>query len=197
MIALSGLVPLRLRLSAASLLLGLAFAGRADAQPAPDAEVQLEAAFLVNFVRFTQWPPPRFPSPASPYVLTVLGDNDVVDAVREVATAAGEIQGRRIRVQQVSSLRQANATDDLRRSHVVFVHGSAKVTPQQLLPRIDGASVLTVGQGQNFTRDGGMLGLARAGRRMEFTANVAAIQHSGLTVSAKVLKLAQPQGRRR
>ncbi|MFP7721428.1 YfiR family protein [Lysobacter sp. A3-1-A15] len=186
----------RARLGAASLMLGLAFAGRVDAQPTDSAEVQLEAAFLVNFVRFTQWPPPRFPSPDSPYVLTVLGDSEVVDAVREVANAAGEIQGRRIRVQQVTSLRQADATEVLRRSHVVFVHGSTSITPQQLLPRIDGASVLTVGAGHDFTRHGGMLGLSRSGRRMGFTANVAAIQASGLSVSAKVLKLATPQGRR-
>lgn len=196
MMGILGLTPMRLRVGVASLLLGLSFGGRVDAQPAPDAEVQLEAAFLVNFVRFTQWPPPRFPSPHSPYVLTVLGDNDATQAVREVASAAGEIQGRRIRVQQVSSLRQADATEQLRRSHVVFVHRSASVTARQLLPRIEGASVLTVGNGHDFTRDGGMLGLARTGRRMGFTANVQAIHASGLTVSAKVLKLAKPQERR-
>ena len=194
MTGLQGATARRLRLGAASLLLGLAVVGGANAQPAPDAEVQLEAAFLVNFVRFTQWPPPS--ASDAPYVLTVLGDSDVVDAVREVVNAAGEIQGRRIRVQRVSSLRQGNAAAELRRSHVVFVHRSTPIAPQQALAQVDGASVLTVGEGHDFTRLGGMLGLARSGRKMEFTANVAAIQASGLTVSAKVLKLARRPGGR-
>ena len=194
MTGLQGATARRLRLGAASLLLGLAVVGGASAQPAPDAEVQLEAAFLVNFVRFTQWPPPS--AADAPYVLTVLGDSDVVDAVREVVNAAGEIQGRRIRVQRVSSLRQGSAAAELRRSHVVFVHRSTPIAPQQALAQVDGASVLTVGEGHDFTRLGGMLGLARSGRKMEFTANVAAIQASGLTVSAKVLKLARRPGGR-
>ncbi len=185
----------RLRLGVASLLMGLAFAGRVDAQPVSEPQVQLEAAFLVNFVRFTQWPPPRFASPDSPYVLTVVGDKRVVDTVQEVAHAAGAIQGRRIRVQQVSSLRDASSTQALRQSHVVFVHRTATIAPDQLLARMAGSSVLTVGDGSDFTRRGGMVGLGKVGRRMAFTANLPAIQASGLSMSAKVLKLATPQGR--
>src|SRR6476646_6569146 len=63
--------------------------------------MQVEAAFLVNFVRFTQWPPDRFNDNGTPYVIAVVGGDDVAQTVRTVANAAGNIQGRDIAVVRV------------------------------------------------------------------------------------------------
>ena len=56
---------------------------------------------------------------------------------------------------------------------------------------VTGGEVLTVGDVPDFAAAGGMIGLRRQGRRMVFDANPEAIRAGGITVSARVLKLAR------
>ena len=51
--------------------------------------------------------------------------------------------------------------------------------------------VLTVSDVPGFAAQGGMLGLVRSGRHMAFEANPDAIRNGGVSLSAKVLKLAR------
>ena len=183
-IRLAGLVPV-------ALLVGLFFSAPTQAARSDLPRARLEAAFLVNFVRFTQWPVARFASVDSPYVLTVVGADDVASAVREVTDAAGIIHGRRISVRQVDGDDVRRHRQTMRGSHVVFVHRSAGIPSSDALRLVSGASVLTVGDSPGFARAGGMLGLVASGPRMAFIANPDAIRASGLSVSAKVLKLAR------
>jgi len=55
--------------------------------------------------------------------------------------------------------------------------------------------VLTVSDNEDFTSQGGMLGLLRSDSRILFQANTSAIRNAGLLVSAKVLKLARVEPR--
>jgi hypothetical protein len=193
------------------LALAGAFPVAAQERADPAGELQVEAAFLVNFVRYSDWPRQRFASPASPYVVTVVGPESVAATVAAVASAAGDIQGRRIEVRRVDAsrvdaaradvprgggtARQADAAARLRGSHMVFIHHSAGVAPDQVLRLLSGVPVLTVSDVPGFALDGGMLGLVRNGRRLVFEANPPAIQAAGIVVSAKVLKLARIAGR--
>ena len=83
---------------AALLLVGVASVLPLAAQPVGDRELQVEAACLVNFVRYADWPRQQFTSASDPYVIAVLGSDTVVDTVAAIARAAGPIQGRRIDV---------------------------------------------------------------------------------------------------
>src|SRR5690349_16710517 len=47
-------------------------------------EVEVEAAYLVNFLRYTQWPPAKSPAAGVPYVVTVVGSQGAADSVRAV-----------------------------------------------------------------------------------------------------------------
>lgn len=157
--------------------------------------LQVEAAFLVNFVRFTQWPPNRFNNTDTPYVIAVVGGDDVAQTVRTVANAAGNIQGRDIAVVRVDPAdvegRQKQALDIVRGSHLVFVRSSDADVRRQVLAAVAGTPVLTVGDEPEFAARGGMLGLVRAGDHLAFEANPEQIQAAGVQLSAKVLKLAR------
>ena len=176
-------------------------AAQAEAQRAP-GEIEVEAAYLVNFLRYTQWPATSFSAPASPYVLTVVGSQEAAAGVRAVAAAAGGIDGRPIEVRWLPQGRGTrNAPFDspqdiearavLRGSHLVFFHRSAGRVHPQVLTDLAAAPVLTVSDNEDFTSQGGMLGLLRSDRRILFQANTSAIRGAGLLVSAKVLKLAR------
>ena len=183
------------------LWLGCAASVSAREQRAP-RPVDVEAAYLVNFLRYTQWPERHAPAPGAPIVVTVVGAPETAERVRAVAAAAGAIDGHAIEVRNLSAPRGSLATplDSerdreaarlLRESHLVFFTDSAAFLHPRVLADLYGQPVLTVGNAEGFARRGGMLGLLRRGGNIVFEANPGAIRSSGLVVSAKVLKLAR------
>jgi hypothetical protein len=181
------------RWTVALLLLAVAAPALAQGQ-ARAAEV--EAAYLVNFLRYTQWPEQSFSSEQAPFVVTVIGSASVVEAVRAVASAAGMIDGRLVDVRALSAAQLSapdpQALDLLRTSHLVFFHASAvRSIPRRLLDQLAGQPVLTVSNIDDFITSGGMLELVNVDGHIVFEANPAAIHDAGLLVSAKVLKLAR------
>ena len=186
-------------------LLGSAGAA-AQAPVRPPGEVEVEAAYLVNFLRYTQWPGSSFPNASTPYVLTVVGSERAFEAARAVAAAAGVVEGRAIEVRWLPVARGSRAAPfdspqdrearaQLRASHLVFFHRSAGRVHPQVLADLGRMPVLTVSDNNAFTASGGMLGLVRLDRRIVFEANPGAIRNASLLVSAKVLKLARPGSR--
>ena len=179
-------------------LLVLLAALPAGAQPQL-SEREVEAAYLVNFLRFTQWPARSFASPQAPFVVTVVGSAQVASTVRAVAAAAGAIDGHPIEVRSLvpppgrplDLAADPEAEQAVRTSHLVFFHGSAGSVPERELARLSAVPVLTVSDIGGFTHSGGMLELSNEANHIVFEANPAAIRDAGLLLSAKVLKLAR------
>lgn len=187
----------RARAAFAALLLCAASVAAAQEREAGDErELQVEAAFLVNFVRYTDWPPGRFASPGAPYVAIVVGSERDAALVAAVAGAAGAIDGRRIAVRRAdpAEVRRQAGGRALQGGHLVFVRADAGVSCERVRRLLDGAPVLTVGDAPGCAAEGGMLGLVRVERHLAFEANPSAIRAAGLAVSAKVLKLARLRG---
>jgi hypothetical protein len=174
---------------------------RAQSARAP-LESEVQAAYLINFLRYTQWPERSFDSREAPYVIAVVGSEHVAARVRAVAGAAGRVDGRPVEVLWVAGARGSRAAPfdssqdrenllQLRRSHLVFFHASAGNIPAQALSDLWGQPVLTVSDVPGFTEAGGMIGLVRRSGSIVFEANPVAIRNSRLILSAKVLKLAR------
>ena len=183
--------------------LALAASFSSGAEPAGPLQLRIEGAFLVNFIRYTDWPAQRFDHAGSPYVISVVGSSEAADTIGAVAAAAGTIRGRRVLVQRVrySPSMAASARREsvrrLRRGHLVFVADSdGDVDPRFVLKAVEGVPVLTVSDVPGFAAGGGMLGLVRSGQHLAIEANPGAIRNAGLGVSAKVLKLARLWGGR-
>jgi len=191
------IVPAWLRVLA--LLVLSASASAAQAQARLQAS-DVEAAYLVNFLRYTQWPEFSFATPQSPYVLTVVGAEPAANSVRAIAQAAGVVNGRSIEVRWIAdteflarkdAARRQQVDDKLRSSHLVFFHASAGSVGDAELAPLAGQPVLTVGDQAGFNAAGGMIELVSVAGRIVFQANPTAIRNAGLVVSAKVLKLAR------
>lgn len=178
-----------------ALVAGLACPAAAQESSAT-LEAQVEAAFLVNFLRYTDWPPDRAAAAGEPLVITVLGDENMAATLDRLTRVVPPVRGRRIEVQRLEFPEGADATvrasvsERLRRSHLVFVHDTSEPL-RAILGDLSGQPVLTVSDRPGFAAEGGMLGLRRLGGRIVFEANPAAIRNSRLVVSAKVLKLAR------
>lgn len=172
------------------LLACLAQADVARSQPLGAADPhEVRAAYLLNFLRFTQWP--QDVPAEEPLDVAVLGAESLAAALRTLLRQPGAAGSRAVRVHHVRELSTARARRALRDAEVVFVGGRGGHDPSRVLAQLRGRPVLTVGEGPDFARRGGMLGLVPQGSRIVFDANPVMIQASGLQLSAKVLKLAR------
>jgi hypothetical protein len=142
----------------------------------------LKAAFLYNFAKFVEWPGDS--SPSGPLTLCVLDDAAVEDALAQLVNGTA-VNGRGV------ALMRGMRNRSLRICHLVYVSDSDATRATATLDDFKGAPILTVGDGEEFTRSGGMIGLIVEDGRMRFSINPDAAQRAGLKLSSKLLSLAK------
>jgi YfiR/HmsC-like len=179
-------------LLAFAILVGLPMA-RAAAQTAPTAAYRSEtvrAGFLINFIRFTEWPTASLRTNA-PFVIGIAGSRVLED---ELLTLA---EKQTVRDRPIHIIRVKTA-QDLKECHVLYV--SAITRPgeepapgaEELLPLLRGKPVLTVSESATFLAQGGIINLypSETGSfRFEIASETA--RASGLVLSSRLLGLAR------
>ena len=153
------------------------------AQPGTGSEISLEyqvkAAFLLNFTKFIDWPNP-VPGD-TPFTICILGDDPFGGAVDRIIE--GEtVNGRRLAVERIRS-QQAQSCQ------IVYVSRSEKEVSRFLSGL--GHGVLTVGEGNQFLREGGMIAFVVSSRHVRFDVNQTAAANAGLRLSSKLLSVAR------
>jgi hypothetical protein len=178
--------------SISSVLLAIALLFSSGEAAAQRDEGQVKAAYVLNFLRFTEWPADAAPpAKQDAYVLALVGTREFADALRGIAREAEKLGQRPVRVRRLdldADPQQLAAA--LARSHAVFVQSDVQRDAKPVLDLCERLPVLTIGDAPGFAAGGGMLGLVPQGPRIVFDANPPAIQAGRLQVSAKVLKLA-------
>ena len=167
----------------AGLVLGLllAFCSLVAAE-VPPSEYQVEAAYLLNFPKFIEWPPAAFETPDSPLAICILGDDPFGNVLDQLVK--GEIiNGRRLTVQR---LRHAPTPKSCQ---VLFVNKSEHNLPEVLSGL--GPGVLTVGERDKFLRDGGIIAFVLEGRHVRFDINQHAAAEASLRMNARLLSVAR------
>lgn len=164
------------------LLLSLSLAAPSPAR-ADNSAADVKAAFIYNFAKFVEWPPATFSTGNGSLQLCLWGDSALT---RKLQTLHGrEAQGRVI---QIKPLANGN---DWQGCHIIFLSDSGPSPRSQMLQTLNRSAVLTISDAQDFTRQGGMIGLFVEGNRVQFSINLNATQQSGLKLSARVLQLAR------
>jgi hypothetical protein len=162
----------------AGLLMALAGASvAADEQPSRGA--QMKAAYVFNFLKFVEWQ-----NPASSETLEIcfVGAKDVLDALA-ISTANKTVGARGITVRSVTG-KDSEVPDQCDVLYVDSAEDLGTTLPAH------GRSILTIGDGGDFTREGGVIRLHMESNRLRFTINVENAKRSGLQVSSNLLKLA-------
>jgi hypothetical protein len=150
-------------------------------------EYELKAAFLYNFVKFVEWPPDAFAGERSPLAICVYGDDPFGHSLEGVVRGES-LGGHGLIVQRPARL------DELDDCHVLFVSRSERQRMPQVLARVDGAPVLTVGDTDGFLRAGGIINFVLEENRVRFLINQEAAERSRLRISSKLLRLAMWPG---
>ncbi len=87
------------------------------------------------------------------------------------------------------AVRRFAGVEALEPCQILFVSPSEDKRLAQILRRLRGASVLTVGETRDFAVRGGVIGLLVSEGRVRFEINVAAAERASLRVSSKLLRL--------
>ncbi len=149
-------------------------------------EYSLKAAFLYNFCQFIEWPDTAFAGRGAPLVIGVLGDDPFGSLLEE--TVEGEVvRGRRLRVERYRRV------EDARRCQILFICGSEGKRSGAIVAALRGRSVVTVGETADFLEQGGMIALLSDQNRVKLRINPAMLRSSNLTVSSKLLRVADLQ----
>lgn len=158
----------------------------AGAQPtAPEANVK--AAFVFNFLRFTEWPAAHLPARDAPLTLCVAATPArLAEALK--ALGGRSVDGRPLRVAEIER------PDDLTRCHAAFVGEAARGVTAAWAGKGEALGVLMVGDAEGFASAGGMIGLVTDGPRMRFEINHNAVKRAGLKLDAQLLQLGRPVG---
>jgi len=154
----------------------------AGGQSAPD-EYRVKAAFLFHFAQLVEWPPESFAGGDS-FNLCVVGD-DPFRGELENSLGGKSIGTRKIRVQHIKQNGEA------RGCQVVFVgRAEAKRVPG-IFEELGSAPIMTVGENEEFLRQGGVIRFCLDENKVRFEINVGAAEKAGIKVSSRLLLLAK------
>jgi hypothetical protein len=142
---------------------------------------QLKAAFIYNFIKFTQWPA-LLPASA-PFVICVVGDAAVGEALAAMVKD-GDVDGRPIVA--LTNLRRPTAA-----CRVLYISGATLDEVAKAIIGLQDSPVLTISDIEGFTQAGGMAQFLFDRGRLRFTIKAASVQRSGLKMSSKLLVLGQ------
>lgn len=161
-----------------ALMMSAAWLGTAAAQDASRAD--LRAAFLLNFAKFVEWPA----TPSSEFVIGVLGDDAVAEALRDLAKGKA-VDGRPLVTRRVL------LRDNLAALQVLYIGASESARLGDVLQRTSEGHVLTVSGLDQFSLQGGTIEFRSERDRIRFDINLDEAERSGLIINSKLLALAK------
>ncbi len=177
-----------LRITAAALLV---CAARLGAQAAKASEAQVKAVFLFNFAQFVDWPPEAVPDSQAPLVIGILGGDPFGDFLD--ATVRGEHRGAR-----PFAVRRYQRVDEITRCDILFISRPVGDQPEEILARLKNRPILTVSDADRFAERGGMIRFVTDRSRIRLQINPEPAEAARLTISSKLLRVAEvitPTGR--
>jgi hypothetical protein len=165
----------------------LATATPAGAQMASPGEYQIKAVFLFNFVQFVDWPAAAFPDAQTPLVIGVLG-KDPFESTLDEAVRGETVHSRHLVVRRFSNI------EDVKDCHVLFISRSESAHLDRILSSLKGRTILTVGDVDGFSEQGGMIRFVTEKNKVRFRINLESAKAAGLTISSKLLRPAEIVG---
>jgi hypothetical protein len=151
-------------------------------EPVP-SESQVKAAFLINFPKYADWPAEAFAGTNSPIVIAVLGETPVTEEIQKVIPGR-TVNGRKIVLKHLTSGEESGGCQ------ILFISAAELRHSPDVLTKLKDASVLTVGESDDFLESGGIINLARRDRKIALEVNLTAAEKARIKVSSKLLNVA-------
>lgn len=141
-------------------------------------EYQVKAAFIYNFIVFTQWPD----NTSETIQLCVYGEDYFKHELDKLHNRS--VGKRHIRVARVQS------AEKLTQCQVIFFSKSVSNNLSSTLIDLQDKSILTLADSPNAISQGIVINMNVINEKIVFEINLAAARKSGLDISSKLLQLA-------
>jgi hypothetical protein len=164
----------RLQLLAGLLLALLAPAGLTQ----PGLEQQIKAAYLVNFLKYIEWPGTHSQS-----TICLFGNDGL-------SVALARYEGRLVSNRELV-LRRVSSPDQLGGCQILFVPDTEEARFAAVLRWTENRPILTISDAELFLRQGGGIALIPSDARLQFDINLEALQRAGLKPASQMLRLAR------
>jgi hypothetical protein len=147
-------------------------------------EYPLKAVFLLNLAQFTDWPTNAFAAPDSPLVIGILGD-DPFGTLLDEAVRGETVNGRAF------ALERYHRVQDINICHILFISQSETKRLNQITEQLKAKSILTVSDIEGTAYRGVCVRFITENNKIRLRINTEALQAAKLTMSSKLLRVAE------
>lgn len=146
-------------------------------------EYQVKAQFLLNFVKYIDWPENASAGASSPIVIGIMGKDNLNNDLQRVAEGKS-INGRTIIIKSVAD------GDALGGCAILFISASEDSQLDAILGKTSAQPILTVGEDRSFLQKGGIINFALKDGKIRLEINLRAARQAKLQISSKLLSVA-------
>ncbi len=160
------------------------FCSTSDTYAKPKSkEYHIKAAFLLNFVKFIQWPPRAFSDTPSSLTICILGKDPFDEALDTIEDKI--VKNKRLIIKRFSRI------EDIKECQILFISAPEEKIMSKILSETKDKPILTVSETNNFCQSGGIVNFIAINNKIRFEVNLDAAKRSGLIISSKLLKLSK------
>lgn len=143
----------------------------------------IEAAYLSNFAKLTEWPSGTFASHEKYFIIGILGN---VPFGRILDLLGNQTIGeRRVVIKNIDDISESSACN------LLFIGSSEAYRLQQIIAYVCKKPVLTVSDIAGFANNGGIIAFFLQNNYVRFRINIDAARRANLNISSHLLELAE------
>ena len=147
-------------------------------------EYKLKAAFLYQFIRYTNWPATAFENKRQPIEIVIVG-TDPFGKLLEATFEKKALHGRSVIITRLA------VVPHVARGHLMFASGLSAADEAKLIRTCKGKPILLLGDRAGFAVRGGCGDFFLERNRVRFAINPSNVKAAGLAMSSELLKLAR------
>jgi len=145
---------------------------------------QVRAQFIYNFINYVEWPDDAFETPSSSMKICLYGD---VPFSSYLLSFSGSLIGERALTFIISK-----ALGDVAMGcHILYVGDDRRAELPTFWDQIKFVYVLSLGEQEGFSDNGGVVNIMRTQDKLEFDVNISNAMANGLFLDSDLLSLAR------
>lgn len=144
-------------------------------------EQEIKAGLVYNFLKYTDWPPEAGGQEEAPIAICLFGKDTFGNYLRPLTE-------RTVNRKSIA-LRNVQQPDEAAQCHLLFIGEKNMENWPELHDSLQGKSVLTVSDAENFVASGGMIGFGHKDQRISVELDMEAVKASRLHIQDRLLKL--------
>lgn len=174
---------LALCLALCSLHLAALAQAPATTSTAAASEERVKGVSIYKFLNYVEWPASAFDKPDSPYVIGVLGADEVADELARVA-AGRTMNNRGVIVKRLQAGESFNGI------HVLFIGKGERARQAQILKQVQLQPKLLITETDGALAQGSMINFKMVDERVRFEVALDPVEKSGLKLNSRMLAVA-------